>query len=113
MIYSYCALGLSILLGIAGQLLLKIGARADSPNVIAQLLTPASIIGLCFYFVAAIGYMSALRKIPISVAFPMVSLSYPIIVVIAWSVFGETVGPAKALGIALIMAGVILVNRSA
>lgn len=113
MIYSYCALGFSILLGVAGQFLLKVGARSDSPNIIAQLFTPASMVGLCFYFFAALGYMYALRKIPISVAFPMVSLSYPIIVLIAWSVFGESLGLPKAVGIALIMAGVILVNRPA
>ena len=78
MIY-YVVLGMSILAGIAGQMLLKAGA--DAPNLVAQILRPSTLIGLAFYGSAAFLYIFALRKIPLSVAFPSVSLSYAVVAV--------------------------------
>jgi enoyl-CoA hydratase/carnithine racemase len=61
MIY-YVVLGISILAGIAGQMLLKAGS--DAPTLVAQILRPSSLLGLAFYGSAAFLYMFALRKIP-------------------------------------------------
>ena len=77
----YVALAISILAGIGGQVLLKLGA--DAPNFISQVLRPSTLAGLALYGSAAFLYMVALRKIPISVAFPTVSLSYAIVALIA------------------------------
>ena len=57
-------------------------------------------------------YMFALRKIPVSVAFPSVSLSYAIVAVLAYFLFGEPFGIKQAGGIALIMGGVLLINQT-
>ena len=110
MMIHYVVLGMSILAGIAGQMLLKTGS--DAPTLIAQILRPSSILGLAFYGAAAFMYMFALRKIPMSVAFPSVSLSYAIVAFLAYFLFGEPVGLKQAGGIALIMGGVILINQT-
>ena len=73
----YVVLGLSILAGIAGQMLLKAGA--DAPTLVAQILRPSTLCGLALYGTAAFLYIFSLRKIPMSVAFPSVSLSYAIV----------------------------------
>jgi small multidrug resistance pump len=109
MIY-YAVLGFSILAGIGGQMLLKAGA--DAPTLVEQVLRPTSIFGLALYGSAAFMYMFALRKIPMSVAFPSVSLSYAIVAVLAYFLFGEPFGIKQAGGIALIMGGVILINQA-
>ena len=92
MIY-YVVLGIGILTGIGGQMLLKAGA--DAPTLVGQLLRPSTLLGLALYGSAAFLYIFALRKIPVSVAFPSVSLSYAIVAVLVLA------------GVQLIVVGVI------
>ena len=106
----YVALGISILAGIAGQMLLKAGA--DAPDYMSQLLRPSTLAGLALYGSAAFFYMVALRKIPVSVAFPSVSLSYAIVAVSGHFLFGEPFGLKQIGGIALIVGGVALINQT-
>ena len=109
MIY-YVALGIGILAGIGGQLLLKAGA--DAPDFVSQVLRPSTLCGLALYGSAAFLYIVALRKIPVSVAFPSVSLSYAIVAVLGHFLFGEPFGIKQIGGIALILSGVLLINQT-
>jgi len=106
----YVALGIGILAGIAGQMLLKAGA--DAPDFVSQLLRPSTLAGLALYGSAAFLYMIALRKMPVSVAFPSVSLSYAIVAVLGHFLFGEPFGIKQIGGIVLIMGGVVLINQT-
>ncbi|MBI2735494.1 MAG: EamA family transporter [Rhodospirillales bacterium] len=105
----YVALGIGILAGIAGQMLLKAGAEA--PDFVSQVLRPSTLAGLALYGSAAFLYMIALRKLPVSVAFPSVSLSYAIVAVLGHFLFGEPFGIKQIGGIVLIMGGVVLINQ--
>lgn len=105
----YVALGIGILAGIAGQMLLKAGAEA--PDFVSQVLRPSTLTGLALYGSAAFLYMIALRKLPVSVAFPSVSLSYAIVAVLGHFLFGEPFGIKQIGGIVLIMGGVMLINQ--
>ena len=106
----YVALGIGILAGIGGQILLKAGASA--PDFMSQLMRPSTIAGLALYGSAAFLYIIALRKIPVSVAFPSVSLSYALVAVLGHFLFGEPFGIKQIGGIALIMGGVVLINQT-
>ena len=106
----YVALAIGILAGIAGQMLLKAGS--DAPTLVAQILRPSTLLGLALYGSAAFLYIFALRKIPVSVAFPSVSLSYAIAAVLGHFLFGEPFGIKQIGGIALIMGGVVLINQT-
>jgi small multidrug resistance pump len=106
----YVALGIGIVAGIGGQMLLKAGA--DAPDFVSQLMRPSTIAGLALYGSAAFLYIIALRKIPVSVAFPSVSLSYALVAVLGHFLFGEPFGLKQIGGIALIMAGVMLINQT-
>jgi small multidrug resistance pump len=103
----YFVLAVAILLGVCAQILLKSGANGDT--FLAQIVAPQSIMGLAMYAMAALCYMYALRKIPVSVAFPSVSLSYVLVAGVAYWFFDEPVGWSKLAGIALICTGVLLV----
>ncbi|MBM3648032.1 MAG: multidrug transporter, partial [Alphaproteobacteria bacterium] len=94
---------------IAGQMLLKAGA--DAPDFVSQVLRPSTLAGLALYGSAAFLYIVALRKIPVSVAFPSVSLSYAIVAVLGHFLFGEPFGIKQIGGLALIMGGVVLINQ--
>ena len=92
-----------------GQFLLK--AAADGESLHEQYLAPQSILGLIFYFAAALCYMFALRGIAVSVAFPAVSVSYILVVGVAYWRYDEPLGWSKLVGVLFICTGVLLVAR--
>ncbi len=105
----YLAVWLSILAGAGAQPLLKAGA--GTPDFVAQLWDWHTLVGLGLYGAAAVGYLIAIRRIPLSVAFPSISLSYVVVMIIGGIVFGETVTVAKIAGVVLIGVGVWVLNR--
>ena len=58
-------------------------------------------------------WIAALSKAPVSTAYPMLSLGYVVVAAVSVLWLGEALSLPKALGIALICAGVVLVSRSA
>jgi undecaprenyl phosphate-alpha-L-ara4N flippase subunit ArnE len=106
---SYLSLAAAILLGIAGQIVLK-SAAVGAPSLTAQVFNPLTVGGLGIYACAAIAYVVALNKIPVSVAFPTVAASYAIVAVIAHLLWNEPLGWPQLGGIALIGSGIILIH---
>ena len=106
----YGSLGLGIVLGVIGQVLLKAGSER-SVDLVSQFINPFTIIGLGFYAGGAICYIFAIKKIPLSLAFPMVSISYIAVALIAHYVWGEHFGAAQAAGIALIAGGIFMLYQ--
>jgi multidrug transporter EmrE-like cation transporter len=68
--------------------------------------------GMLCYGASVCVWLAALSKAPVSTAYPMLSLGYIVVAAVSVLWLGETLSPAKALGIALICAGVVLVSRS-
>jgi multidrug transporter EmrE-like cation transporter len=107
---SYAVLAAAILCGVVGQLLLKQGASA--PDLLAQFLRVPTIVGLGFYGVAALLYIIALRKIPVSIAFPSVSLSYVVVAVAGYLLWREPFTWTHVAGLVLICAGVGVLSQA-
>jgi drug/metabolite transporter (DMT)-like permease len=107
-ILSYITLAGAVLLGIVGQFLLKDGAGA--PDFLGQLFRPTTLVGLAGYGLAAVLYMIALRKLPVSIAYPSVSLSYAVVAALAHWLWREPLAWPQIGGILLVMAGVALIN---
>ena len=105
---SYLVLALSIVLGGVGQLFLKSGALAAS----AGLLNVKLAAGLAVYVVSVGLYVLALRELPLSVAFPAVSLSYVFVAYAAHLIWGEPFGALQVLGLVLIAGGIFLLTRT-
>src|SRR5580693_777013 len=110
MMVYYLALGIAMLAGVGGQLLLKDGAGA--PNLMAQMLRPSTLGGLALYGFSAVAYIIALRKIPVSVAYPSVALSYALVGILGHFLFGEPFGLKQIGGLALIIGGVGLIIQT-
>jgi len=107
----YLWLGLAILLGIAGQIVLKTGTIGSS-TIWTQLIAPWTIGGFGIYFASALAYIVALRRIPISLAYPSVSISYGIMAVVAHVLWNEPLNWQHAIGIVLIMGGIVVLFRA-
>jgi multidrug transporter EmrE-like cation transporter len=110
MMVYYLALGIAMLAGVGGQVLLKDGAAA--PNFVAQMLRPSTLCGLALYGFSAVAYIIALRKIPVSVAYPSVALSYALVGILGHFLFGEPFGLKQIGGLALIIGGVGLIIQT-
>lgn len=116
MIMYWLALAAAISTSMVGQVLLKYGAShsvAASGSFFDQLFRIHTMIGMVFYGGASLLYIIALRKIPMSVALPCTAVSYVVIALIGWWVFGEAMGTHKVAAIALISVGVMLLATSA
>ena len=113
---AWITLAAAITTSLVGQILLKVGASdsvAASTGFLDQLFRWQTIIGLGCYGGAALLYIIALRKIPMSVALPSTAASYVVIALIGWAAFGEPLGAQKLAAIALICAGVVLLATTA
>jgi multidrug transporter EmrE-like cation transporter len=116
MMMYWLALAAAISTSLVGQVLLKSGASgsvAAEGSFIDQLFRIPTMVGLVLYGGAALLYIIALRKIPMSVALPCTAASYVIIAIIGWAMFGESLGAMKIGAIALIAAGVALLATTA
>jgi undecaprenyl phosphate-alpha-L-ara4N flippase subunit ArnE len=109
MLPYYVALAVGIALGIAGQILLKAGsARTD--DVIAQFLNPFTIVGFAAYAGAAVFYIAAIKKIPVSLAYPSVSIGYVIVAYTTHVIWGEPFGIQHMVALALITGGILMLH---
>lgn len=111
---SYLLLIAAILLGVAGQLLLKNG-MAKRPDFrlsqIFSLVTDPSILGgFLSYGLSTLLYIQSLAKLDLSLAYPTVSLGYVGAVFLSSKFFGEKVGLSRWVAVGIICAGVVLVG---
>lgn len=119
---TFSLLMLGVLLNAAAQLLLKAGTNRvgefafSLDNIVpigAKLaLNPPILAGLGCYVVSVVVWILALSRVPVSVAYPMLSVGYIVNAVAAWLLFGESLGAQKLIGIGFIIVGVFLVARS-
>jgi small multidrug resistance pump len=99
-------LAAAITTSMAGQTLLKAGAGV--PNFLAQLFDLRTLAGFVLYGGAAILYIVALRRIPMSVALPCTAASYIAAALIGHYAFAEPLGLMRVGAIGLICCGVVL-----
>jgi multidrug transporter EmrE-like cation transporter len=119
---TWCLLLGGVLLNAAAQLLLKAATRhsgelvADSGRIswvaVMQLLGAVPLwVGLACYGVSVVVWLGALSRVPVSIAYPMLSIGYVVNAFAAASLFGEALSVGKLAGIAMICAGVITLAR--
>ena len=110
-----------VLLNAGAQLLLKAGTnvlgvitlRADDwPAQFGRMaLEPHIAAGLACYVVSVVVWIVGLSRVPVSIAYPLLSLGYVINAIAAHYLFGEAVTLSRWLGIGFIVVGVWLVAR--
>jgi drug/metabolite transporter (DMT)-like permease len=74
--------------------------------------TPAVWGGLALFVASAAAWLIVLSRASLSFAYPFVSLTYVLILLFDRFVLGESVSPLRWAGVALIMAGIVLVSRT-
>ena len=110
-----------VLLNAVAQLLLKAGTNALGVITLTRdnwtgefgrmAGEPHFIAGVACYGFSLIVWILGLSRVPVSIAYPMLSLGYVINAIAAYYLFGEDVTVVRWLGIAFIVLGVWLVAR--
>ena len=111
-----------VMLNAAAQLLLKAGTTRigefafSADNIIPigwQLATqPFIVAGVGCYVISLVVWIMGLSRVPVSIAYPMLSIGYIVSAIAAWYLFGESLTAQKMIGIGFIIIGVYLVARS-
>ena len=95
----------------------SIGSISPRDGQVFELLSrllkePFIVGGLVILVIAMPLWLEVLSRLPLSVAYPMVSFGYVIAVVIGAVVFKENITPLRIGGVSMIVLGVIAVTRS-
>jgi multidrug transporter EmrE-like cation transporter len=111
-----------VLLNAGAQLLLKAGTnalgvitltRGNWWDMLWKMGTQGHFVaGVACYMISLLVWIMGLSRVPVSVAYPMLSLGYVINAVAAYYLFGETVTVTRWLGIGFIILGVWLVAKT-
>jgi drug/metabolite transporter (DMT)-like permease len=111
-----------VVLNAFAQLALKAATRVSGPLVGTDaavwrrafdlLLVPSLWYALCAYGLSVIVWVVGLSRVPVSQAYPLLSLGYVLNIGLAWWLFGEVPTLQRVAGIGVIVVGVVLVARS-
>jgi multidrug transporter EmrE-like cation transporter len=113
---------LSVFTTIAGQLLLKKATSSqrlsfDPSNFFSSLLTlatnPFLLAWVLFAGISAALWIYVLSRFELSLAFPVsTTLSYILILVLSWWLFGEQMSVMRWIGIGLMCVGIFMTYQS-
>ncbi|WP_417383341.1 EamA family transporter [Gimesia sp.] len=111
----------TILFTVYGQLILKwrIGKYGDLPVIFTDriwfllglLLDYYIISGFIAAFIASLFWMAAMTRLPLSYAYPFMSLAFVLVMFLSALLFKEPITLAKSIGLTLIVVGIIVASR--
>lgn len=88
-----------------------IAGRGLSRILLAVTLSPGVMAGLTLYGFGTLAWLSVLSRTPLSLAYPFVGFSFIITAALGFLLFHEALGPARLIGTALVVVGVVLVGH--
>jgi multidrug transporter EmrE-like cation transporter len=111
----------TILFTVYGQLIVKwqvakAGALPTAwlrkiPFMLDLILNPWIISAMAAGFGALLCWLAAMTKFDLSYAYPFMSLAFVLVLILSAVLFHEAVTAPKVLGVALIMAGIVVASR--
>ena len=113
----------AMLFSTTGELFLKRGMNeigsfdfaavsAIIPTLLKIAMNPYIWVGMVGFIGGSVFWLSVISRAPLSLAYPMLSLSYVIVVVESWIFLNEGLHPLRVVGSLVIIAGVALVSLS-
>ena len=119
---AFALLMTGVLLNAGAQLFLKAGTnelgvitltRDGWPDTLLRMATQTHfVLGTACYVLSLFVWILGLSRVPVSVAYPLLSVGYIVNAIAAHYLFGEAVTVTRWLGIGFIVVGVFLVARS-
>lgn len=98
-----------------GQILFKYGSTGKEIgsifDIIKLFFSPVIFVGLILYACTTGLWLYILSKIPLSFAYPIQALAFPIVLVISTFLFKENISVSKFIGVCFICFGVFVATR--
>lgn len=118
---GYVYILITLLLTVYGQLILKwrlsyFGQLPDKFSeqvkyILSTLIDPYVISSFAAAFLASLTWIAALTKFQLSYAYPFMSLSFIMVLILSFYIFHEPVTAGKVIGSLLIVAGLIIASK--
>jgi drug/metabolite transporter (DMT)-like permease len=119
MLKSLLLIVLTVLINTIGQFMVKSGVNRvgavsllDAHAIFRALSSWLVIGGFCVYFVSALVWISILSRAELSWAFPILSLSYVLTVLLSPVLLNESFSAQRLVGTLVICFGVFLVYKT-
>jgi len=119
---DFAVLSCGVLLNALAQLGLKAATQVSGPLVASDahvlrraldlLVVPSLWYALGAYGLSVVVWLVGLSRVPVSQAYPLLSLGYVLNIGLAWWLLGEAPNAQRVVGIGVIALGVWLVARS-
>jgi drug/metabolite transporter (DMT)-like permease len=119
---DFGTLMIGVVLNALAQLGLKAATAKTGPLIspdgatwskaLALMTVPQLWFALTAYGVSVLVWLVGLSRVPVSQAYPMLSMGYVLNIGLAWWLLGEVPNVQRVVGTGVIVAGVVLVARS-
>ena len=117
------AIVITVILNASAQIFLRSGvkdipvdmllAQRDIAGLVVRIINGGVIAGLMAYVISVVTWMYVLSRLPVSVAYPAVSLAYVVGVGMGWLFLGEQVSAGRLLGVGIVLIGITVIARNA
>ena len=119
---SFGLICIAVCLGAFGQVFLKMGLPPGAIagghglfgtllGILAAMTNGKVIVGLGLYGISTFFWLMAISRVRLSVAYPLISMSYPLVVVLSATILHEQIRWVLAIaGLAFISAGVSFIG---
>jgi multidrug transporter EmrE-like cation transporter len=111
---NYILLFSNVLFLVIGQVLFKYGLQqiggVSFSNAWKAFSSPLIILGLVIYVISTGLWFVVLSRMPLSFAYPVQSLAYALVVVLAWLLFHEQIGPMKWIGVIILYPLIVILE---
>jgi undecaprenyl phosphate-alpha-L-ara4N flippase subunit ArnE len=112
---AYLQIGLGALLVTASELLMKSGAASQDGSIgmfgVAALNSGFTWLGIILYCLSFASWIYVLHRIPLGIAYGLINVVHILIPLGCWIFLHEEISPRRWLGIALVLAGLLLVVK--
>ena len=119
---SFVLIFTGVMLNAAAQILMKSGTNVighfefSAANILPigwKLATEWHIVTALFcYALSVVVWILALSRVPVSIAFPMLSMAYVVNAIAAYYLLGEPFSSTKLVGMGVIIVGVVILSRA-
>lgn len=107
---AFAQLGLKNATKVTGPLIASDGSTLS--RAVNLLTVPSLWFALSAYGLSVVVWLVGLSRVPVSQAYPLLSVGYVLNIGLAWWLLGEVPNAQRVAGVVVICAGVILVARS-
>ncbi len=117
---SCALLAAAVLCVTVAELLFKRGAAATLDAAAAPAIFGISVLasgwtwfGIVSYIGSFAAWLAVLKRLPLHLAFSLMSVSQVLVPLGAWACLGEDISPRRWAGVALVLVGIVVIARPA